>query len=180
MKKIIISITSIFIIFALVGCENNFNSNIDNENDSSKEVEILDKDKEDKRVYITEDLYEPWISQIYLDPREYEGSIIRLEGIYTTNYSETDKKNYNMVYRIVTGGSITYEHTHEDDHDHADLPQNEMYGFEFDYDGNMPKENDWIEVEGILEVYEVNGEDNLKIKANSVTIKSERGKEVIS
>lgn len=182
MRKITIAI--IFIIFTLVGCERSNISNADiNLGNSSEENATTDEAVEDKRVYITEDLYEPWINQIYLDPTEYEGATIRLEGMYGTYFSEDDNKNHNMVYRIVTGSGLIYEHTHEEsdeDEEHIDNLQDDRYGFVFEYDGHMPEENDWIEVEGILEVYEVNGKDNLSINAKSVTIKDERGREIIS
>lgn len=171
MKKIIIGITAIIAIFSLVGCEKSTNSNIDKSyGNSNEERKNINETAEDKRVYITDDLYELWINQIYMDPKEYEGATIRLEGMYTNYYSKAENKNMNMVYRVVSGGAMLDGHTHDDDDEH--ILQDDMYGFVFDYDGDMPKDNDWIEVEGILEIYESNGEKYLKLKASSVAVKS--------
>jgi putative membrane protein len=54
-----------------------------------------------------------------------------------------------------------------------------MCGFEFTWDGEMPSDNDWIEVVGTLNKYDLDGQTYLTLKASSVTVKTERGAESV-
>lgn len=54
-----------------------------------------------------------------------------------------------------------------------------MCGFEFTTSDTIPEENDWIEVIGTLERYEENGYTYLTLRDAEVTIKTERGQEVV-
>jgi uncharacterized membrane protein YcgQ (UPF0703/DUF1980 family) len=52
-----------------------------------------------------------------------------------------------------------------------------MCGFEFSWEGEMPKDNDWIEVTGTLDEYEEDGLSYLILRAKSVKEMAERGAE---
>ena len=50
----------------------------------------------------------------------------------------------------------------------------------FNYDGEHPLYNDWIEVVGTLEIGEVNGLEDIIINVESLTVNDERGLETVS
>ncbi|MPN42533.1 hypothetical protein SDC9_190090 [bioreactor metagenome] len=54
-----------------------------------------------------------------------------------------------------------------------------MCGFEFTYNGTMPKEKDWIQVIGTLHTYEENGQTFLTLDASSVKVMDKRGAETV-
>ena len=64
---------------------------------------------------------------------------------------------------------------------HQDVAGNDgLACLEFTYDKEMPEENDWIEVIGVIDIENPStGEFYPVIRAKSVTIKSERGLEFV-
>lgn len=142
MKKII-SILIILMSIYLVGC-----------NDSTE-----------TRIDITEEMYLNWVNEIYTNSDEYIGKTVKIEGMYSSYFSESENITYNIVYRIGPGCCGN---------------DGDMCGFEFEYEGkSLPKEKDWIEVEGTLDYYNVNGYEYLTIKNANVNIKDERGEESV-
>jgi len=115
---------------------------------------------------ITEDMYITRIFDIYENPANYTEKAISIEGVFTAN-SHDSHKHYH-VFRNVP----IYDKDHG--HDHM-----ERLGFEFTYNGDMPQNNDWIEVVGILRPHDENGESSLVIEASSVTVLDKRGAETI-
>ncbi len=140
----------IFCMIIFSGCSNNVSS--------INETNSIDLD-------ITEKMYVTYINEIYTNPSAYLGKRVRLEGIYTEEYIEPTQMTYRYVYRSGPGCCGT---------------DGSMCGFEFTMDGEYPSENDWIEVVGTLEQYDENGIKYLNIKADSVTVKSDRGAEVVT
>jgi hypothetical protein len=43
----------------------------------------------------------------------------------------------------------------------------------------MPSDNDWIEVTGVLDKYDLEGQTYLTLRAQSVNVKAERGAETL-
>lgn len=166
MKKILnIILISICIIIVMTGCskkvsEENINVH---ENKDSQEI-----------IKIMENVYVDYINDIYLDSSKYIGKTIEIEGMFT-NLVDEDNKNHLYVYRLTDIIEHTHEHTHEEDSECEDHEVESMCGLEFDYNGNLPNENDWIKVVGTLE--EQDG--NLIINADSVEIMKERGLEKV-
>lgn len=121
-------------------------------------------DKKDEVINISEKVYVTYINDIYTNPQEYLGKTIKIQGMFK---SETIGDTvYDYVYRIGPGccGS-----------------DGDMCGFEYTYDGEIPSNNDWIEVEGKLIEYEEEGEKFICIQANSVKVKNDdRGKENVN
>lgn len=117
---------------------------------------------EEKVIDITEKLYVSWINEIYTSTSRYVGRKIKIEGMF---FSETvSSKTYYYVYRVGPGCCGN---------------DGDMCGFEFTTDGEYPKENDWIEVIGTLEVYEENGQPYRTLSDSKVTVKQERGLETV-
>lgn len=118
--------------------------------------------QEEKIIEITEKLYVSWINEIYTATQRYTGRKIKIEGMFAAETASN--KTYYYVYRVGPGCC---------GNDGA------MCGFEFTTDGEYPKENDWIEVIGTLEVYEENGAPYLTLSNSKVTVKQERGLETV-
>lgn len=118
----------------------------------------------DAIIEITEKMYVTYVNEIYTNTEAYEGKTIKLEGMFTSAYDESTKQTYYFVYRTGPGCCNN---------------DGSMCGFEFTTNDVIPVENDWIEVVGSLETYEENGYTYLNLKDAKVTIKEERGQEVV-
>lgn len=111
---------------------------------------------------ISEKLYVTSINDIYTNTEDYLGKVLRLEGMYT---AESYGANiYYYVYRTGPGCC---------GNDGA------MCGFEFIWNGEMPKDNDWIRVTGELEEYYEGKDKYLHIICSSLEILDVRGAEVV-
>lgn len=143
MRKFITSLILILTLMIVVGCRNNTGNTIE----------------------ITEDMYLSWVNEIYSNEKDYIGKTIKIEGMYSSYYIESEDTTYNLVYRVGPGCCGT---------------DGDMCGFEFESDNELPNENDWIEIEGVLGYYEVNGTEYLTIKDAKINIKDERGQEIVS
>lgn len=164
MKKIFnIILISICMITIMTGC----NKKISDENTNTY------KNKDSQEIIkIMENVYVDYINDIYLDSSKYIGKTIEIEGMFTKSTDE-DNKNHLYVYRLTD----IIEHNHDEDFEYEENQKVEsMCGFEFNYKGNLPDENDWIKVVGKLE--EQDG--NLIINADSVEIMNERGREKVN
>lgn len=115
-------------------------------------------------IDITEKMYVAWINEIYTNTDLYLGQKIRIEGMYTSQLYEPTNTTYYYVYRVGPGCCGN---------------DGSMCGFEFSYDGEMPQDNDWIEVIGTLDKYEEEGNTYLTLRAESVTVRDERGSETV-
>lgn len=155
MRKIISFLLLIMSITLLVGCSNNkenfqVDSNSHNKKDTQEIIKVMEK------------VYMDYVYDIYLNKEEYLNNIIEIEGIFTSKYDE----NSYYVYRLS-------ETTHE--HDGEEEIEEVMVGFQFNWNGKIPKENDWIKVIGILK----DNNDSIVIDATSVEIMEERGLEKV-
>lgn len=110
-------------------------------------------------VVIRENVFLGQVREIYANSEDYLGKTIRVEGMYTTQMRSGEP--YHIVYREdgCCGG---------------------MVGFEFTYEKKIPQDNDWIEVIGVLESFEHEGEELFVLRAKSVKVLSERGKEAVT
>ena len=107
---------------------------------------------------ITEDKYVSCVNDIYVYAEDYLGKMIRIEGMYLGEVFEG--RDYHYIYRHGPGCCDT---------------DGEMCGFEFTYNGDMPKDGDWIEVVGTLRQYLEGNLAYLTLDAISVTVKDEQG-----
>lgn len=155
MKKLLI-VLFIMLAICFCGCSSKSAETNQNfvENTTKKSVETIE---------ISENAFVSKINEIYTNTDSYLGKNIVIEGCFAKqNY---DNKTYYYVYRTGPGCC---------GNDGA------MCGFEFTSQEKMPKDNDWIRVEGELNKYEENGQTYLTIKANSVDVLTQRGMATVS
>lgn len=144
----------------------------------SKNDTDTSEDKESQEIIkIMENVYVDYINDIHLDSSKYIGKTIEIEGMFKEEKDENNKKHL-YVYRL----TYIMEHTHDEEGNHVEGDEDEhlaevevMSGFEFNYNDDLPKENDWIKVIGKLE--EKDG--SLIINAESVKIMKDRGMEKV-
>lgn len=114
-------------------------------------------------VDITEKMYVAYINEVYTNSKDYIGKTIRIQGMFSSYYDSDKKETDYFVYRVGPGCC---------GNDGA------MCGFQMDWDGDLPQDNDWIEVVGKLESHEDDtGVTYLTLNASSVTVMDKRGKE---
>jgi uncharacterized membrane protein YcgQ (UPF0703/DUF1980 family) len=116
-------------------------------------------------LIIREKFFIAQINDIYANPKNYLGKTIKYEGIFDIYSVGKDKKFYT-VFRYGPGccGPDAYA------------------GFEIVWDDKnkeYPKPNDWVEVVGVLENYEVDKIKFLRIRLLSVAVLEKRGKEIV-
>jgi len=119
-------------------------------------------------IEIRERLFVGQINDIYLNAEDYIGKVIKYEGLFTNENWEEMNLSFYMVYRKSPGccgfdGQAGFE---------VYWPQ----GTEVAY----PNENDWCEVIGRLESYELLGTNVLRLRLQSLTVLEKRGKEFVS
>lgn len=122
-------------------------------------------DSGDEIIDITEKMYVTYINEIYINTEDYLGKTVCIEGMFTSEYYEPTDTTYYYVYRVGPGCCGN---------------DGSMCGFEFSWDSaDTLTDNDWIEVVGILDSYEEDGYTFLTLRAQSVTVKDERGEETV-
>ena len=113
-------------------------------------------------VDITEKMYVTYINEIYVNTPDYIGQNLRIQGMFQSYTDESTGLTYYYVYRVGPGCCGN---------------DGSMCGFEFTWTGDLPQNNDWIEVIGSLRTYEDDGWTYLTLDASSVTVMKERGAE---
>lgn len=115
-------------------------------------------------VEITEKMFIAQCNDVYLNPDDYQGKAIRLEGLYTIYADDQSGKTYHYVMRYGPG-CCGYDGS---------------AGFEFLYDGELPKLDDWIELVGTVEKVTENDMEYIVLRASKVTVMEVRGAEFVS
>ena len=115
-------------------------------------------------VEISEKLFIAQTNDIYINTEDYLGKTIKYEGIFKSYYWEEADTTYYYVIRYGPG-CCGYDGE---------------AGFAVAWDGQWPGEDDWCEAVGILEAYEENGFQYLRLSLTSLTVKDERGAEYVS
>ncbi len=158
---------SLFILLMTTAC-----------NKESVVTEDASLNNNEEVIKVMESVYADYINDMYLDRNKYIGKTIEVEGMFTI--LEEDNSNL-YVYRLLDVMEHSHEeehnHVHEhDEHNHECMEKKEIKaGFNFIYDGDLPKENDWIKVVGTLQ----EKDDDLVINAKSVEIMQDRGLEKV-
>ena len=162
---------SIFLILALLlaGCSNEKPSEKMPNDEAAVEdanSELAGEKQSGIDVDITEKMYVTYINEIYLNTEDYLGQTIRIQGMYKPYIDENTGLTYYYVYRTGPGCCGN---------------DGSMCGFEFTWDGDMPNDNDWIEVVGSLRSYDdEDGWTYLTLDSKSVTVMvEERGAESV-
>jgi hypothetical protein len=119
-------------------------------------------------VDIREKLFIAQTNDVYLNPGEYMGKTIRLEGLFKyESYTGTDT-DYCFVLRYGPGC----------------CGNDGSAGFEVAWDppspADYPEIDDWVEAVGVLKTYDEDGYPYLYLSLLSLTVKDERGAEFVS
>jgi uncharacterized membrane protein YcgQ (UPF0703/DUF1980 family) len=116
---------------------------------------------------IKEKLFIAQTNDIYLNPEEYMGRRIKLQGMFKTDYYTGNDEPYCFVLRYGPG-CCGYDGT---------------AGFEIKWrDGNgqaFPAEDDWVEAVGVLDSYDEDGYPYIYLALTSLTVMDERGAETV-
>jgi uncharacterized membrane protein YcgQ (UPF0703/DUF1980 family) len=118
-------------------------------------------------VEIREKMFIAQTNDVYLNPEEYLGKTIKLEGIFQTqSYSNTESPYY-FVIRYGPGC----------------CGNDGNAGFEVMWDqvdAVYPGENDWVEAIGVLGAYEEDGYPYICINLSSLKVLGTRGQEFVT
>jgi uncharacterized membrane protein YcgQ (UPF0703/DUF1980 family) len=116
---------------------------------------------------IKEKLFIAQTNDIYLNPDEYMGRRIKLQGMFKTDYYTGSVEPYCFVLRYGPG-CCSYDGT---------------AGFEIKWPDNngtpYPAEDDWVEAVGVLDSYEEDGYPYIYLALTSLTVMDERGAETV-
>lgn len=115
-------------------------------------------------IEIKENLFIAQTNDIYINTEDYLGKTIKYEGIFDFYYGEESDSTYYYVIRYGPGC----------------CGDDGTVGFEVIWDGEYPEQNDWVEAVGVLETYDENGFQYLRLRLTSLTVLDERGAEYVA
>ncbi len=135
-------------------------------NNSDNNNEVIDTSKVDMNnvIEIKERMFINQCNDVYLNPDDYRGKLIKLEGIYDGFTDDETGEKLNFVFRYGPG-CCGYDG---------------VAGFEFNYNGNIPNPQDWIEVVGVVEILEIDNYETIRLNAISLNVLDKRGKEFVA
>lgn len=186
MKLILYSI--LIIMFLITGClkENSVEDQIveavqqneepnNGENSSNNSKTIVDqvmnnalkdsiKNSEGNEIILRDKLFIAQCNDIYLNPDEYMDKTIIWEGIYTEVTNPLTNETYKFVIRLGPGC----------------CGNDGTAGFEILYDGEFPKQDDWVEAVGKIEMIEEDGNEFVAIRLTKLSVLDVRGQEFVS
>jgi uncharacterized membrane protein YcgQ (UPF0703/DUF1980 family) len=113
-------------------------------------------------ITMTDQFYVTYINDVYMNTDDYIGKTFRLQGAYTHYTYDFGEGKHTVDYVYRNGPGCC-------GNDGA------MCGFEFLWKGPLPKENDWIEVTGVLKPYVDKNITFLRLTASSVKVMPVRG-----
>lgn len=122
-------------------------------------------------VEIDERLFIALTNDIYINTEDYLGKTIKYEGLFKTMQWPQGDEEQTIYYVIRYGpGCCGYD-------GEAGF---EIVWEEGDGDIDWPQVDDWCEVVGVLEIYELDGWEYLRLVLSSLTVLEERGAEFVS
>lgn len=122
-----------------------------------------DKGDDGDIIEIKEKMFIAQTNDIYVNPQDYLGKTLKYEGIFDPYVDEGTGETYYFVIRYGPG-CCGYDAN---------------AGFEISWSGEYPKKNDWVEVVGVLEEFEDNGDKFLRLNVSSLKILDTRGAEYV-
>ncbi len=112
---------------------------------------------------ITEEKYLEGVLEIYNNPDKYIGKRVEFEGEYIAEIYMDEM--YYQVYRYV---ATTESHTDNDGDIHTHKASYQPVGFRINYDGNKPMDKVFVKVTGVIDTYDVDGESQIIINADTL------------
>jgi predicted small secreted protein len=118
----------------------------------------------DDLIVVGDKMFVGQMNDIYLNPDDYLGRTIRYEGFFTWFDNEETGQRYYCLVRNGPG-CCGYD---------------SLVGFEVDWSGEQPEDDDWCEVEGAIDTYEEDGLDYIVIRADSLEVLPYRGNDTVT
>ena len=115
-------------------------------------------------IEIKEKLFIAQTNDVYFNTEDYLGKTIKYEGIFSAYEDAVSGNTYYSVIRYGPGCCGVDANA----------------GFEVVWDKEYPKVDDWVEVVGVLEEYEEDGQTYIHLVLSSLKVLEERGKEYVS
>ena len=115
-------------------------------------------------VEISERLFIAQTNDIYLNPNDYLGKTIKYEGLFASIGRDDPEA---AIYYVIRYGPGCCGYDGE-------------AGFEVAWDEEMPEDNAWCEAIGVLEMFEENGVEYLRLRLSSLKVLQERGAEFVN
>ncbi len=115
-------------------------------------------------IEIKEKLFIAQTNDVYFNTEDYLGKTIKYEGIFSAYEDATSGNTYYSVIRYGPGC--------------CGIDANA--GFEVVWDKEYPEVDDWVEVVGVLEEYNEDGQTYIHLVLSSLQVLEERGKEYVS
>jgi uncharacterized membrane protein YcgQ (UPF0703/DUF1980 family) len=174
-----IALAVLCFVLALGGCQGKETVDQDaantNENGTSavdsgdgrggQEVPLADADDEAADVVeIKEKMFVAQTNDIYFNADDYVGKTIKYEGLFDIYVSPGNGQTYYSVIRYGPGCCGVDANA----------------GFEVVWDGEYPKQNDWVEAVGVLEKYAEGDVKFLRVALTSLKVLPTRGAENVS
>lgn len=178
MKKTLLFIISAILILGFTGCGKSASSppsssseskiTVEDKQDEKAKQDHVEEDEksssaQDKVFKIKEKMFIAQCNDIYLNPDDYLGQTIQIEG-FCDIYTDPDTDE--TYYGVIRNGP-------------GCCGNDGAAGFRFTYDGEYPKNNDWLEVTGKLENVDMGSYSTLLIRADTVNIKATRGADFV-
>jgi len=114
-------------------------------------------------IEIKDKMFIAQTTDIYYNADDYLGKTLKYEGIFTSFTWEENGVTYYSVIRYGPGC----------------CGNDGNAGFEVIWDREYPAENDWVEAVGVLEAYDEDGCQYLRIALTSLTVLDVRGEEYV-
>jgi len=124
-------------------------------NANSADTDIID---------IGEKMFVGQMNDIYANTDDYIGKTIRYEGFYVCYEDESTGASYPCIIRNGPG-CCGYD---------------SQVGFEFSWDGELPQDDDWCRLTGVVAIYQEDGFDYIKIDATNLEILPVRGNDTVT
>jgi uncharacterized membrane protein YcgQ (UPF0703/DUF1980 family) len=121
--------------------------------------------RDGKILHIRDKFFIQQCNDIYLNPDEYIGRTVKLEGIYDEYADEESGETLRYVIRYGPGC----------------CGNDGVAGFEFTYNGEQkPKMDDWIEATGTVDIADPDDYGYVVLRLSELKIMDKRGMEYVS
>jgi uncharacterized membrane protein YcgQ (UPF0703/DUF1980 family) len=176
MKKLVLTAVMLCLALALPGCREesgakteikSANAEIKNVNAETKDADTKTKNADteiDADVEIKEKMFIAQTNEIYLNLDDYLGKTIKYEGFFSSETFPENGVTYHYVIRNGPGCCPGIDNT---------------AGFEVDWTQSYPKSNEWVEAVGVLEKYDEDGAEYVRLALSSLTVLPERGEDYV-
>ena len=118
----------------------------------------------EKIVEIDEKMFITQTDDIYINQDEYLGQTVHYEGLFEIYPPEDGFPAQYYVIRRAPGC----------------CGDDGKAGFEILWDGELPLDNDWVEITGTIQLYSDEGYERLVVKATALTVLPTRGQEFVT